>query len=399
MRWVLAVLAALATLGILGTFNFLRPADAVPATQLVPAVQRVAGDPPALPWPAGAAAVGVTGMGVIGTHGDNSPQPLASVAKVMTTLVVVRDHPLTPVQEGDAITVTADDVANYLRQKAAGQSVVPVESGEILNLRQLLEGTLIPSGNNFADILARWDAGSIDAFVGRMNSRAAELGMKKTHFVDVTGLSEHTVGTPSDMIKAGEALMAIPVLAQIVGEGQVSLPVAGVVFNVNYALGRSGIVGIKTGSAPKAGANLLFAAGAKIYGRSLLIIGMVMGEPTLDDAFQSSQRLIAAVTVGLVVTAAVSRADPVAEFRSPWGSRTRLVAQTDLGLVAWPGLLIHRRVSAPAVQPPVSEGEPAGSLMAWIGTGAPQSVALATDGPLFEPGGFWRLTRPFTDYR
>ena len=399
MRRVGATLAALAALSVLGAVNFLRPVDAVAATPLLPSLQRVAGRPPDIPWPPGAAAVGVGGLGVIASHGDNSPQPLASVAKVMTALVLVADHPLTPIQEGDRVTVTTDDVANYEREKAAGESVVPVEAGEVLNLRQLLEGTLIPSANNFADIIARWDAGSIDAFVGRMNGRALQLGMAKTHFADASGFSERTVGTPADLIRAGEAVLNVPVLAQIVGEAQVSLPVAGVVFNVDYALGRSGIVGIKTGSAPRAGACFLFAAQTKVYGGAYMIIGMVMGEPTLDDAFQASLRIIAAVAPGLVVAPLVSAAEAVAEYRAPWGARAGLVAQRDLGLVAWPGQIVHRRVSAPAAQPPLAEGEAAGTLQAWIGTGPVHSVPLATDGPLFEPGGLWRLTRPFGDYR
>jgi len=399
MRRLLVALTVMFAIGVIVTFNYLRPVDAVAASALLPAVQRIPGQAPNLPWPAGNAAIAVSGIGLIGSHGDNSPRPMASVAKVMTALVVVGDHPLDPAQQGEVVTVTEEDFANYRRESTDGQSVVAVQVGEVLTERQLLDGLLIPSGNNFADLLARWDAGSTDAFVAKLNSRAAALGMKQSHFADASGFSEQTVGTPSDLVLAGEALMAVPVLAQIVGEAQVDLPVAGTSFNVDYALGSQGIVGIKTGSAPKAGACFLFAAASKVGGRAALVVGAVMDQPTLDDAFTASEKLIAAIVPALKLVPAVSASEAVAEYRSPWGSRTGLIAQKDISLLAWPGLILHRRLNVPAVQPPLSDGQMIGSFSAWVGSGTPQSVALATDGPLYEPGNVWRLTRPFGDSR
>src|ERR1700716_1792441 len=231
MRRLLSALTAMFALGFIVTFNYLRPIDAVAASPILPGVQRVPGQAPDLPWPAVGAAVAVSGLGLIGSHGDSSPRPMASVAKVMTALVVVADHPIGPAEQGPVVSVTDADFANYQREATDGQSVVAVRVGEMLSERQLLDGLLIPSGNNFADILAGWDAGSIPAFVAKMNSRAAALGMKQSHFADASGYSEQTVGNPSDLVLAGQALMAIPVLAQIVGQGQVDLPVAGTSFN------------------------------------------------------------------------------------------------------------------------------------------------------------------------
>jgi serine-type D-Ala-D-Ala carboxypeptidase (penicillin-binding protein 5/6) len=398
VRRLLVALTVMFALGAIVTFNYLRPVDAVAASAIIPATQRIPGQAPDLPWPT-VGAVAVNGLGMIGSHGDDSPRPMASVAKVMTALVVIADHPLDPAQQGDSVTITSDDVANYQREAAEGQSVVAVQPGETLSERQLLDGLLIPSGNNFADVLARWDAGSTDAFVAKMNRRAAALGMKHSRFVDASGFSEQTAGTASDLVLAGEALMAVPVLAQIVGQGQVDLPVAGTSFNVDYALGSQGIVGIKTGSAPKAGACFLFAVAANVGGRPALVVGAVMDEPTLDDAFTASKRLIGAVVPALKLVPAVSASEAVAEYRAPWGSRTGLVAQKDISLLAWPGMILHRRVNAPAAHPPLSDAQPAGTFAAWVGSGAPESVALATDGPLYEPGNFWRLTRPLSDSR
>lgn len=394
MRWLLL---AIPLLLLAGALNFLRPVDAVPATQIVPGLERVSGQPPALPWPSGQAAVAVAGLGVVATNGDGSAQPMASIAKVMTALVVVADHPLKPADAGDDVTVTATDVAEYQAESAGGQSVVPVAAGEVLNERQLLDGLLVPSANDYAGILARWDAGSVDAFVAKMNGLAARLGMKKTHFADPSGFSSATVGAPADLVLAGEALLADPTLAQVVGQPQVDLPLAPGSVNVDYALGTQGIVGIKTGSSPAAGACFLFAGKEKIPGLPVTVVGVVMDQPTLAEAFSASERLLAAVVSGVKLVPAIASAEAVAEYRSPWGSRTGLVAKSDIFLPGWPGLIIHRRVRAPAANPPLTDGEPVGSVSTWIGSGQPQSVALITDGPLFEPGGFWRLTRPFSN--
>ncbi|MDQ6691361.1 MAG: D-alanyl-D-alanine carboxypeptidase, partial [Candidatus Dormibacteraeota bacterium] len=254
MKRVAVLAIILFALAALLPFQYLRPVSPVAATLLVPAKERVPGEAPTLMWPTrAAAAVSVVGLGSLGAHSDSTPRPMASVAKVMTALVVLDDHPLADLDPGPPIAIQPGDVQEYQANLADGQSVVKVVEGEVLSEFQLLEGLLIPSGNNLAGVLARWDAGSTDGFVARMNLKGIALGMKRTHFADASGFSERTVGTAGDLVLVGEALMANPVLARIVGQGQADLPVIGTVFNVDYALGSEGIVGIKTGAAPRAG--------------------------------------------------------------------------------------------------------------------------------------------------
>ena len=73
------------------------------------------------------------------------------------------------------IAVAAADAAVYAGDQRQGQSVVKVAAGEKLTERQALEAMLIPSGNNIASLLARWDAGSEAAFAAKMNTRARQL--------------------------------------------------------------------------------------------------------------------------------------------------------------------------------------------------------------------------------
>jgi hypothetical protein len=118
--------------------------------------------------------------------------------------------------------------------------MVEVVAGEVLTERQALQALLLPSANNIAYILARWDAGGRAAFVARMNQAAAQLGMAQTRYTDPSGLDPTTVSTAADQVTLARAAMEVPALAQIVAMPQAMLPVVGLVKNVNALLGQDG---------------------------------------------------------------------------------------------------------------------------------------------------------------
>ncbi len=84
--------------------------------------------------------------------------PIASVAKVMTAYLTLREHPLAPGQEGFTITITAAEVAEEEQRAGELQSTLPVRAGERLTERQALQALLLPSANNIAALLAIHDA-------------------------------------------------------------------------------------------------------------------------------------------------------------------------------------------------------------------------------------------------
>jgi D-alanyl-D-alanine carboxypeptidase (penicillin-binding protein 5/6) len=232
-----------------------------------------------LAWPReGEAAVAVEGLGRLGASGGKEPVPIASLAKVMTAYLVLRDHPLEPGQEGFAIRISPADVEDLHRREALNQSVVEVEAGEVLSERQALEALLLPSANNVASLLAVHEAGSVEAFVAEMNEAAAELGMGKTHYTDPSGFEDTTVSTAVDQLKIGRAAMADPTFAQIVAMPSALLPVVGEVANYNQLVGHEGFVGIKTGSDDAAGGCLLFAKRIDVGGRTRTVLGAVLGQ-------------------------------------------------------------------------------------------------------------------------
>jgi serine-type D-Ala-D-Ala carboxypeptidase (penicillin-binding protein 5/6) len=205
------------------------------------------GRPLRLAWPRqGEAAVGVQGVGLIGFHGSGRATPIASLAKVMTAYLVLADHPLSGGEPGPQITVTPADVVVYRADEAAGQSVVAVRAGERLTERQALEGLLLPSGNNIATLLARWDAGSERAFVAKMNSRAQTLGLLHTRYTDASGVQAGTVSTAVDQVRLAMRAIVLPAFRQTVAMAQATLPVAGRQYNKNALLGKDGIFGVKT---------------------------------------------------------------------------------------------------------------------------------------------------------
>src|SRR5690242_15772865 len=100
----------------------------------------------AVAWPAyGVSAADVSGFGVVPGPGATRPVPIASVAKVMTAYVILRDHPLSANGSGPGIVVQSPEAAAYPSQLRDGDSLVPVVAGERLTERQALEALLLPS--------------------------------------------------------------------------------------------------------------------------------------------------------------------------------------------------------------------------------------------------------------
>ena len=239
--------------------------------------------PPSTVWPAyGQAAVQV-GQSQVQAGPNQHAAPIASVAKVMTAYLVLRDHPLALGQDGPTITLTDADVADTDRRLRQQESVVPIAAGEPLTERQALQALLLPSANNIAAVLARWDAGSADRFVARMNATARSLGMTHTRYTDPSGYDDATVSTAADQVRIVDQAIRLPVFASIVATPSATLPVAGTVHNTNRLLGHDGFVGIKTGSTAAAGGCFAFRAIRWIDGKRTTITGVVLGQPGDDQ--------------------------------------------------------------------------------------------------------------------
>ncbi|MEV6824775.1 serine hydrolase [Amycolatopsis sp. NPDC051102] len=251
-----------------------------------------------LPWPAeGQASAEVQNLGSLGSRGEQGPVPIASVTKVMTAYVVLKDHPLRPGEGGPEITV--DDQAEA-EASSAEESSAPVRAGRRLSERDLLALMLVPSGNNVARLLARWDAGSQEAFVAKMNREAAALGMTSTTYTGASGVEDSTTSTATDQLRLAREVMRNAVVREIVATADLRVDgVPGTIANTNTLLGHDGVIGLKTGSSTAAGGALMWAARAR---NGALILGVVLhqspgGTPAagLRAALETSGKLIAAI--------------------------------------------------------------------------------------------------------
>jgi D-alanyl-D-alanine carboxypeptidase (penicillin-binding protein 5/6) len=375
--------------------NYLRPIPAVAASSpVLPATDVVPGTAPALPWPTqGSGAVGVAHLGLVANSGNEQAIPAASVTKVMTALIILTDKPLQKGDPGPTITITDADVQSYQADLADKQSVVLVRAGEQLTELQALEGLLIPSANNLAETLARWDGG-MSTFLGEMNTRAAKLHLAHTKFVDTSGAMAGSISTPSDLVTLGMAAMDDDVFAEIVAMGQANLPEAGTVYNVNAVLGQSGIVGIKTGSGLNTGANFLFAANVTADNKTVVVYGCVMGQPTLAIAFTAAQSLVAGVAAALHVRRVITLNQTIATYVTPWGAQSDLVSTYDVDLAEWPGMVLRQRLDANAivVDKALASRTREGTEHLVLGD-YNLDIPLVIADSLYPPGRFWRLTR------
>lgn len=259
---------------------------------------------PSLAWPAeGQTSIHVAGLGVRnapGPRGAQKPVPLASVTKVMTAYVVLRDHPIPPGGTGSRITVDARAAQD---SSLGAESTVAVEAGRRLSERQVLELLLLPSAGNIARMLARWDAGTEEAFVAKMNRAAHDLGMANTTYRDSSGIDPATVSTSQDQLKLARKVMWDAAFRSVVAEREAHVPGSPPVHNTNTLLGEDGVIGVKTGSSSPAGGNLMWAATAPDHdGDDRLAVGVVLhqkpgtgSENGLRAVLATSRSLIASV--------------------------------------------------------------------------------------------------------
>ncbi len=328
--------------------------------------------PVPLPWPAtGQAAVAIPALGVTETSGPEQPVSVASMTKLMTAYVLLRDHPLALDEQGPAVTVSAADVSDYNDDAAQNNSSALVAAGEQLSEAQLLGGLLVHSADNYADMLANWDAGSTAAFVTKMNAAAAELGMTSTHFADASGVSPASVSTASDILKVASADMENPVVAADVRMPAVTLPVAGTIRTYTPLVGLFGVVGVKSGYSTTAGGCDVLGVVRQIDGRPVLLLAAVTGQTGQDVLAQAGLHGLALVSA---MVPHITSLDVVHEHQlvarvSRGGRAVAATATAPASVLTWPGVTAHRRyVAARDAGARTSRGAVVGSVLVTLGT-------------------------------
>ncbi len=210
----------------------------------------------------------------------------ASVTKIMSLLLVMEALDSNKIRLTDIVTTSPVAASK-------GGSQIWLKEGETMSVDELLRATAVYSANDACTALGEYVAGSDEAFVVMMNERAAQLGMKNTHFENCTGLddeSENHLTTAYDIALMSRELMKHELIKEYttiwmdsLRDGKTEL------VNTNKLIRfYNGATGLKTGTTNKAGCCV--SATATRDGTSL--IAVVMGSENSSDRFEGAKAML-----------------------------------------------------------------------------------------------------------
>lgn len=216
------------------------------------------------------------GRSIYQSHADDKVYP-ASTTKIMTALLALEKGNL-----ADTVTVSETALADIDYR----HSKLGLKAGEQMTLENLLTALLVCSANDAANVIAEYISGDIPTFVELMNTRAKELGMVNTHFVNPHGFHDDNHYTTANdlMLVTREALKSTK-FREIVKIKTTKLPATNMskertISSTNHLISRyrntfhyyQYATGVKTGSTDEAGSCLV--ATAEKNGISLLSVVM-----------------------------------------------------------------------------------------------------------------------------
>ncbi len=284
--------------------------------------------------------------------------PPASVTKIMTLLLVMERMDAGALKWEDTVTASA-------HAASMGGSQIYLKEGEQMTARDLIKSVVIASANDAAVALAEHTYGSEEAFVGRMNERAAELGMTATRFENTNGLDDtaqnHVTSAKDiaimsrELIRHKEILEYSSTWMDTIRGGAFGLT------NTNRLVRfYRGCNGLKTGSTQKAG----FCVSVTAEREGMTLICVIMGAQSRDIRNAEAQRLLdwGFATYGLY-TAEGGSLDPLRvtggtadEVGISYPKFTAVLPKSDLKAVEYTVTLPE------SVQAPVRAGETVGKI-------------------------------------
>ena len=218
---------------------------------------------------------------------DNAHTPLepASVTKIMTLLLIEEALDGGQITKETMVPVSANAAG-------MGGSQVFLEEGESLSADEMLKAIAVASGNDASVAMAEYLAGSEEAFVERMNAKAAELGMKDTVFQNCTGLPAdgHHTSAYDIALMSRELILNHPDIRNYTTIWMDSLRDGAFQLSNTNKLIRfyPGATGLKTGSTDSA----LYCLSATAEKEGMELIAVILGAPSSADRFESAKALL-----------------------------------------------------------------------------------------------------------
>ena len=321
---------------------------------------------------------------VLYTKNESEQRAPASVTKVMTLLLAVEAVDSGAISLDDVVTASA-------RAESMGGSQIWLERGEQMSVSELIKCVAVVSANDCAVALAEHIAGSEEAFVERMNARAAELGLQNTHFTNCTGLFDDSNHYTSalDLAVMSRELLGHPwikdyttIWMDSIRGGEFGLS------NTNHLLrSLDGCTGLKTGWTTLAG--YCISATAERDGTEY--IAVIMGAESADSRNADASALIEYGFSNYMLCPVADSALPPVKVEGGVVDSVQPVVSGD-GYVLLPrsdALGLQRSVELPdSVTAPVPEGGKLGEIV--LSSGSQQLARV----PLTASCGVERLSAP-----
>lgn len=291
-----------------------------------------------------------TGVVLFQKNAD-TPLPMASTTKIMTTLLLLERGNL-----DEAITVTKEMV----QVEGTSMGLLP---GDTVTPRSLCYGMMLASGNDAANVAALIHSGSISEFAGAMNQKAQALGMKNTAFVTPSGLDEgNHHSTPYDMAVLAAYALNNPIFREMASSKTAKCsygnpPYPRTLSNHNRLLKEyEGCIGVKTGFTKKAGRCLVSAA--ERNGATLICVTL-----NAPDDWNDHKQLLDYGFSGMepITHPAGEFTLPVAGGTTPWVSLTYNTLSSTLPAGEKPHFSFRLSVS-PFLYAPVTKGQQVGQV-------------------------------------
>lgn len=322
----------------------------------------------------------------------DSSYRMASLTKLITALVGLEAAPVEAGTDGPVYTLTDADTALVDEVLAQDGTFAPAPVGLELTTRQILDLILVPSANNYAISYSRWIFGSDEAFLAAANDWLARNGLESIYIEDASGLSDNNVATPADIVRLARIALADPLIAQVVSQSRINIPMLGEIDTTNRLLGEAGVVGLKTGTTFPSGYSLAAAKHEDFGGRDLVAIAVTMDRPDSEARAEDTRAVLAAMAGTGQPIQLVEQGERIGSVTTWTGAEVQLTAKGGLETVIVPGEAATRtnalgKVAAGA------KGTTVGQILTSSPSGD-ESIEVVTDAAITEPGFVWRFTHP-----
>lgn len=292
---------------------------------------------------------------VLASSNAHARLPIASITKLMTVLVALEHRKL-----GDVVAVDP-------RAAQVGESTIALAPGERITVRDLVKAALIQSANDAADALALSVARDFTAFASLMNAKAAQLGLRDTHFVRPDGLDvPGHYSSAYDVTKLARVAMRTRFVRETVRQETATIARGRTLHTWDDLLRAfRQTIGVKTGHTSAAGWCQVAAA----RGRGVTVYATLLGSPTRAQRNDDLESLLIWGLSRFRVVDAVSASRVYATAAVGYGRRPlELVAARPFRTVVRLGKPLTERVVAPLVAPAaVSRRQPLGRVEIWQG--------------------------------